>query len=234
MILAPGFTAAIIPHITEALTRKDWAKTRKNVVDCINVVLTIGIPVSFCIFLYAGPINYTLFYTGNLDMSSYVLAWLSIEGFLGTISPVTTNLMMALGLKRTSLRRMMISTIIKGVLMVPLTAIFGFAGSVLTSIVGDGYLIVFNLKEVRSVYQIRFHKTLQIVSRLLLVIASMYIVCTLLNWIGLNGVDGSKWIAFIKMAFNGLLTLGAGVAVACFMHLPQAVFHIHLPRRKGA
>ena len=236
MILAPGFTAAIIPHITEALTRKDWAKTRKNVVDCINVVLTIGIPVSFCIFLYAGPINYTLFYTGNLDMSSYVLAWLSIEGFLGTISPVTTNLMMALGLKRTSLRRMMISTIIKGVLMVPLTAIFGFAGSVLTSIVGDGYLILFNLKEVRSVYQIRFHKTLQIVSRLLLVIASMFIVCTLLNWIGLNGVDGSKWIAFIKMAFNGLLTLGAGVAVACFMHLPQAVFHIriHLPRRKGA
>ncbi len=234
MILAPGFTAAIIPHITEALTRKDWTKTRKNVVDCLNVVLTIGIPVAFCIFLYAGPINYTLFYTENLDMSSYVLSWLSIEGFLGTISPVTTNLMMALGLKRTSLRRMMISTIIKGVLMVPLTAIFGFAGSVLTSIVGDGYLIIYNLKEVRSVYQIRFHKTLQIISRLLIVIASMFIVCTVLNWIGLHGVDGSKWIAFIKMAFNGLLTVGVGVVVACYLRLPQVVFHIriHLPRRK--
>ena len=118
--------------------------------------------------------------------------------------------------------------------MVLLTAIFGFAGSVLTSIVGDGYLIIYNLKEVRSVYQIRFHKTLQIISRLLIVIASMFIVCTVLNWIGLHGVDGSKWIAFIKMAFNGLLTVGVGVVVACYLRLPQAVFHIriHLPRRK--
>lgn len=235
MILAPGFTAAIIPHITEALTQKDFAKTRKNVIDCINVVLCIGIPVSFCIFLYAGPINYTLFYTENLDMSAYVLAWLSIEGFLGTISPVITNLMMALGLKKTSLRRMMISTIIKGTLMVPLTWIFGFAGSVLTSIIGDGYLIVFNIKEMQEVYQVRLKKTAMITTRLLLVILSMFVATFVLNHIGLNGVDGSKLFAFIQMCLNGLISVIVGFVVACLLRLPQAVFHIRvkLPTRRG-
>lgn len=233
MILAPGFTAAIIPHITEALTKNDLSKTRKNVIDCINVVLCIGIPVSFCIFLYAGPINYTLFYTENLSMSNYVLAWLSIEGFLGTLGPVTTNLMMALGLKRTSLRRMMISNVMKGCLMVPLTMFFGFAGSVLTSVIADGYLMIFNFKEMKDVYQIQFKKTLQILVRLVLVILAMFVACQLLNWIGLSGQAGSKLVAFACMCLNGALSVLTGLIAAYFLRIPQNVFHIRLGK-KGA
>ena len=100
MILAPGFAAAIIPHITEALTKKDYKLIRKNIIDCINIILYIGIPVCFCIFLYAKPINYTLFYNEDLKLASYVLAWLSLEAFLGTLAPVVTNLMMALELRK--------------------------------------------------------------------------------------------------------------------------------------
>lgn len=235
MILAPGFTAAIIPHITEAMTRNDQNKIRKNIMDCIHVVLCIGIPVSFCIFLYAGPINYTLFYTENLDMSSYVLAWLSIEGFLGTFAPVITNLMMSLGLKRTSLKRMMIFTLIKGIILIPLTWIFGFAGSVLTTIISDGGLVWYNLKEMREVYQIRFGRTMAIVTRLLLVILSMFVVTFVCSHLGLDGISGSRLWAFIQMCLNGLISVIVGVLVACYLHLPQAVFHIriHLPSKRG-
>lgn len=235
MILAPGFTAAIIPHITEALTKKDWKRTKKNIIDCLNVVLCIGIPISFCIFLYAQPINYTLFYTENLSMSSYVLAWMAFEGFLGTVGPVTTNLMMALGLKKTSLKRIMIATLIKGCLIVPLTMIFGFAGSVLSSLIGDGYMILFNLREVQKIYQVNFKKTGIILIRTGAVVLVMWIVCSLLNAIGFTGSEGSKLIAFLLMCFNGLITLVAGLAAACLLRLPQAVFHIRLrlPGRGG-
>ena len=235
MILAPGFTAAIIPHITEALTKKDWKRTQKNIVDCLNVVLCIGIPISFCIFLYAQPINYTLFYTENLSMSSYVLAWMAFEGFLGTVGPVTTNLMMALGLKKASLKRIMIATVIKGCLIVPLTMIFGFAGSVLSSLVGDGYMILFNLREVQRSYQVNFKKTGLILIRTGLVVLVMWIVSVLLNAIGFNGAEGSKLVAFLFMCCNGLISLGAGLAAACLLRLPQAVFHIRLglPKRGG-
>lgn len=235
MILAPGFTAAIIPHITEALTKKDWKRTQNNIIDCLNVVLCIGIPISFCIFLYAQPINYTLFYTENLSMSSYVLAWMAFEGFLGTIGPVTTNLMMALRLKKASLKRIMIATVIKGCLIVPLTMIFGFAGSVLSSLIGDGYMILFNLWEVQRSYQVNFKKTGLILIRTGLVVLVMWIVCVLLNAIGFNGAEGSKLAAFLFMCCNGLITLAAGLAAACLLRLPQAVFHIRLglPKRGG-
>lgn len=235
MILAPGFTAAIIPHITEALTENHMAKVRKNVKDCLNVVFCIGIPISFCIFLYATSINYTLFYTENLSMSSYVLAWLSIEGFLGTINPVTTNLMMSLNLKRDALKRLMIGTALRGILIVPLTALFGFAGSVICSIISDGYILVANLKEIQKVYQIQFRSTMIIVIRVLICILGMFVVCQALNWLGLDGVGGSKLIAFIQMCANGLITVICGGLLACVFKLPQAVFHIRLglPKRGG-
>ena len=122
MVLAPGFTAAIIPHITSALIEEDRPLIRKNVVDCLNVVLYIGLPISFCLFVYANPINYTLFYTDDLATSSMVLSWLTIEAITGTFMPMVTNMMMALRLKQTMLRNLVINVILKGILMVPLTA----------------------------------------------------------------------------------------------------------------
>ena len=56
MILGPGFATAIIPHISEALSKKNYKLVKKNVLDSINVVLYVAIPVSFCIFAYAGPL----------------------------------------------------------------------------------------------------------------------------------------------------------------------------------
>ena len=226
MILAPGFAAAIIPHITAALTEKNEKLVRKNIIDCLNVILYIGIPVSFCVFLYAKPINRTLFYTENLDMSAYVLSWLALEAFLGTVAPVVTNLMMALELRKTYLRRILISTVIKGVLLVPLTMIFGFAGSVISSIVGDGYLILFNLKEIKEKYHVQYKKTINVLIRTILCVLLMWAVSTIFNIVGLDGVNGGKLVCFIKMCMNGLISVTVFVCASEFLGLPQATLHL--------
>jgi O-antigen/teichoic acid export membrane protein len=91
-----------------------------NVRDCLNIIFYIGLPVSFCIFLYSRELYHILFYTDDLATSSAVLSWIAIEGFLGTVGPVVTNIMMALGLKKNVLKRLLINFLIKGILMVPL------------------------------------------------------------------------------------------------------------------
>lgn len=228
MILSPGFTAAIIPHITEALIVNDTKKVKKNIIDCLNVILFIGVPISFCIFLYAKPIYYTLFYTGDLELSSYVLAWMAFEGFIGTLTPVCTNLMMSVGLKKSSLRRMMIFTILKGVILIPFTAIFGFAGSVLVSLICDGGLTLTNIREIKEKYNINFLPTVKVLCRLIVCVVIMFIVSSLLSWIGLDGTSGSKIVAFVCMCLNGILSLGVFGISAFVLKLPQSIFHIRL------
>lgn len=228
LILGPGFTAAIIPHITEALTKRDRPLIRKNILDCLNVVLFIGIPVSFCIYLFAGPINYVLFYTDNLEISTFVLSWLALEGFLGTLYPVTSNLLMALQLKKSCIRRLIIATILKGVVLVPLTAMLGFAGSVLASVVGDGYFILMTLFELKGRYNIDYTKTMIVVARIMVAIFAMWLVSSLLNMLGLSAVSGSRIMAFFAMAINGIVSVAVFLGVSILLRIPQNVFHVEL------
>lgn len=39
MILAPGFTAAIIPHLSSSLLEKKYKRIRKDIRECMNIVL---------------------------------------------------------------------------------------------------------------------------------------------------------------------------------------------------
>ena len=228
MILAPGFTAALIPHITSALEEKNFKLVRSNVLDCLNIILYIGFMLAFCIFVYARPINYVMFSSSDLDLSTGILQWLSIEAFTGTLLPVITNLMMALGLRKYVVKRLLYYTIIKGVLMVPMIWIVGYPGAMLSSLIGAIYLIYANLEEASNVYHIKFkgliHKFLiEVIACLLL-----WGTASLLNMIGLDGSEGSRVACFLKLALNGLVGVGVYVAFTTIMQLPQTVFHIDI------
>ncbi len=225
MVLSPGFTAAIIPHITSALTEKNYELVRKNVMDCINVVLYIALPVSFCIFLYADGINYTLFYTDNIPVSSMVLKWLTIEAITGTLVPVATNLMIALRLKKDVLKRLLINAIVKGILMVPLTNWLGYGGAVLAALIADGYLFIANLYEIGKVYQISYQKVFNVLIRIALGLIAMWAAYELLTLIGIGGITDRKIISFVKMCANGLLTVIVYVVLTMYLKVPKLVFH---------
>ena len=168
MILGPGFATAIIPHISEALSKKNYKLVKKNVLDSINVVLYVAIPVSFCIFAYAGPLNYTLYYSENLELCTFVVQWMALEGFLSTLAPLVTNLMVSLELRKNVLKNLAIGVLIKGVLLIPFVWIMGIAGAVISSFIGTGYIIYKNLKEIQDVYHISYRKTSIIVVRILI------------------------------------------------------------------
>jgi O-antigen/teichoic acid export membrane protein len=230
MILGPGFATAIIPHISEALSKKNMKLVQKNVLDCINVVLYVAIPISFCIFAYAGPLNYTLYYSENLELCTYVVQWMALEGFLSTIAPLVTNLMVSLELRKHVIKTLAIGVVIKGVLMVPLVWILGVAGAVLSSLIGTGYILYTNLKEIHDTYHISYHKTYIICARILIGVVALWICSMLLNKIGLYGVTGSKIACLFKMCLNGLISVVVYVAVTFALHVPQNIFHFKLKR----
>ncbi len=230
MILGPGFATAIIPHISEALSKKNMKLVQKNVIDCINVVLYVAIPISFCIFAYAGPLNYTLYYSENLELCTYVVQWMAIEGFLSTIAPLVTNLMVSLELRKHVIKTLTIGVIIKGVSIVPLVWLFGVAGAVLSSMIGTGYILYTNLKVIKETYSISFKKTYIICARILIGVLALWICSIILSKLGLYGVSGSKLVCLFKMCLNGLISMAIYVGVTFALKVPQSIFHFKIKR----
>lgn len=230
MILGPGFATAIIPHISEALSKKNMKLVQKNVIDCINVVLYVAIPISFCIFAYAGPLNYTLYYSENLDLCTYVVQWMAIEGFLSTIAPLVTNLMVSLELRKHVIKALTIGVIIKGVSIIPFVWLFGVAGAVLSSLIGTGYILLTNLKVIKDTYSISFKKTYSICIRIFMGIFALWICSILLSKLGLYGVSGSKIVCLFKMCLNGLISMIVYVGVTFALKVPQSIFHFKIKR----
>lgn len=169
--------------------------------DSINVVLYVAIPVSFCIFAYAGPLNYTLYYSENLELCTFVVQWMALEGFLSTLAPLVTNLMVSLELRKNVLKNLAIGVLIKGVLLIPFVWIMGIAGAVISSFIGTGYIIYKNLKEIQDVYHISYRKTLIIVVRILIGLFALWITSILLSKVGLYGVEGSNFM-FVQDVFK--------------------------------
>lgn len=233
MILGPGFATAIIPHISEALSKKNYKLVKKNVLDSINVVLYVAIPVSFCIFAYAGPLNYTLCYSENLELCTFVVQWMALEGFLSTFAPLVTNLMVSLELRKNVLKNLAIGVCIKGVLLIPFVWIMGIAGAVISSLLGTGYILYKNLKEIHDVYHISYRKTMIISVRILVGLLALWITSILLSKLGLYGVDGSKLVCLFKMCLNGLLSVIVYVVVTLYLKVPQSIFHFQLKKKSG-
>ena len=233
MILGPGFATAIIPHISEALSKKNYKLVKKNVLDSINVVLYVALPVSFCNFAYAGPLNYTLYYSENLELCTFVVQWMALEGFLSTLAPLVTNLMVSLELRKYVLKNLAIGVLIKGVLLIPFVWIMGIAGAIISSLIGTGYILYKNLKEIHDVYNISYHKTMIIVIRILIGLLALWITSILLSKLGLYGVEGSKLVCLFKMCLNGLLSVIVYVVVTLYLKVPQSIFHFQLRKKSG-
>ena len=157
---------------------------------------------------------------------------MSLEGFLGTIAPLITNLMVSLEIRKNVLKNLAIGVLIKGILLIPFVWIFGLAGAVLSSMIGNGYTLYKNLKEIHDVYAISYRKTVVVIVRILIGLFVLWVTSILLSKIGLSGVEGSKLVCLFKMCLNGLLSVIVYLVVTLYLKVPQSIFHFKLKRNR--
>lgn len=232
MILAPGFTAAVIPHISAALAKKNYRMVERNIRDCLNIILYIAMPICFCIAVYAPGIYHVLYYTEDLATSSGILAWNAVEGFLSTLIPVVSTIMMTVGFRKTLLIRLSIGAVAKAILIVPMVSWLGYPGAVLCSLICNGYAGLFNLIEIHRKMTVSFRDNIRIGLKLLLGLAMIFVINRLLNLAGLDAGAGPRLICLFKLAANGLCALIGYGLFTWWLRIPQKVFH--LKRKKKA
>ena len=224
-VLSPGFAAALIPYITEAVANKDKHKITRMITECIGIVFFIGSFLSAVIAIYSTDIFHVLFYTSNVDLASSVIRWMAIEGFFGTICPIISSLMLAVGLRRDILKRQFVTAGIKAALIVPMTILLGYRGAVISSAIGYLYFFVANIVEIELKFNIYLKQLLNNFARIALALLVSYGVAVGLRMIGLDGTQGSKMIAFVKLCGNGMITMLVYFGLTELLRVPHALFH---------
>lgn len=227
MMLAPGFSLAIIPYITTSLLNRNMKEVQKNILNCIDTVLYIGVFLSFCLFLYAKPIYYFMF-KENADLGSQILMWYSLESFFSTITPIFTNLMMSLGMRKENLRNLFISTIVKACLFYPCMCYFGFKGTVISNGIAYLTILLLDIYYIKKHFDVKFTYTIRKCIFILISLFFMWAFTALLSLAGITGADVSRLHSFIYLAFAGIMSLVIYLASTSFFQLPQVIFNLDI------
>lgn len=247
MVLAPGFSSAILPHITSALTQKKYKTVRKNICDCIDTVLYIALPICFCLFVYAKPIYAILFPPGAypagaasgdqilnseqaLDLCAHVLMWFSVEAFISTMGPIFNALMMAVELRKLNIRNLALTVILKFIITYPMLKHLGYPGLVLSSVISNGLFFLLDGYALTKRFRIQWKYTLHRLTVMcggLLVIWGIAVIC---NLIGLRGYGAGRMISMLQLGISGVSALIAYFGFTYVFGLPQVILHLDLSR----
>lgn len=247
MVLAPGFSSAILPHITGALAINDVKTVQKNIRECIETVLYIALPLCFCLLVYAKPIYSILFppsaYPENaaladqiltaeqsLDLCVQVLKWFSVEAFLSTMAPIFASLMMAVEYRALYIKILAGCVGIKFAVAYPLLYVFGYPGLILSSLISMGTLIGLDIYILTKRFSIKWTATLRRVVVMIVGLLWIWAVQLLCDFIGLKGYGVGRMMGIIQLGLSGGLAIIAYAAFTYYFGLPQLILHLDLAK----
>lgn len=228
MVLAPGFSAAIIPHITSSLAKKNNKQARRSVCECVDIVLYIALPVSFCLFVFAKPIYANMFPPANpdhLNLLVSVLAWFSIEAFLSTMGPVVSSILMAVGLQKKNIRNQIIMVCIKFLITFQLMKMFGFVGIVISSLIAMSIFFILNFTALQRNFHVVWTYTFRKLCFIVIGLLGLYLSATIFNMMGIKGYDVGRLVGFTQLFINGGFALLVYFIITSMFHVPQSIFH---------
>ncbi|MDD2591684.1 MAG: oligosaccharide flippase family protein [Erysipelotrichaceae bacterium] len=225
--LATGFGVAIIPYITTCYENNDIKMLKRYVLDAIDSVMYLALPLCFYLFAIGSEIYYVMYGEGtSFILGGEVLHWASLTALAGTISPVVNSLMMAIRLRRSNIMIMGIGFVVKLVAFFPLIYIMGYAGAIISSVLCSLIIIFLDLMMIDRQYHIKFRPTFFKIVFMSIGLIAMYGSFMLLRYIGLDVIDQPRLIATLELAVFGIVGIIVYFLVTSYFHIPQTIFHL--------
>lgn len=234
MILAPGFSAAIIPYITSAKEEGNNKLVKKYILECIESVIYIALPICFALYCFARPIMQILFGGGDsLNIDTFVLQWFSLEALCSTVVPIFASIGMSLEKRNQMVFITFIFALIKFIINYPLICLFGVPGMIISSAVAYivfGFLII---RVIQKEIHIQWKNTLKKIIVMLIGILGFYLVALLFNNVfNIFAISNNRIVLLLILAFVGILSCLAYLVITEYFNIPQSIFHIKIKRKK--
>ncbi|SDM71169.1 Membrane protein involved in the export of O-antigen and teichoic acid [Psychrobacillus sp. OK028] len=229
VMLATGFSMALIPYITSYYAKKDFAQVRKSLDQTFQILLFLTVPAAMGISILADEF-YLVFYEAS-ETGATVLAHYAPVAILFALYPVTTSILQGIDRQKLIILNLLLGILTKLVLNTPLIKAFETDGAIMATACGYLVAIGLNLFAIRKTLH---YKSNMVVRRIMLIIIVNIAMLVLVFIVKL----GFGQLISIDTKLDGLMVIivcaGIGAAFYAFvtirLGLAQKLFGERLTR----
>ena len=229
-VLGTGFSVGIVPYMSIALENRNMKELRKNVRECLETVLYIGLPVCFCMGLLSRPIYYIMYNNANLNYGSQALSYAAILALATTITPICSSMMMTLRLRKESIFYLLVGFAVKCITFYPLIKAVGYPGAILSSVLCSCTIIYLCLAKIKNRFEVAYGPTIVRTFKMVLGCMAMNGVFALMKLAGFTFSETSRLLALLQLAGTGAAGVFVYLVTTSMMKVPQGVFHMSIPK----
>lgn len=195
VMLATGFSMALIPTITKYYTLGDFNGLKGAMNKTYQVLLFITIPASIGIMILAPDVYHVLYEKD--DMGALVLAHYAPAAILFALFSVTAAILQGIDYQKWIIFSLLTGLLVKLMLNEPLIKLFEVDGAILATVIGYIVTIVINILVI--------HKVLQYRSKL--VFRRVILICILTIVMAISVIVVNKGLYLIAEPTSKLLAL---------------------------
>lgn len=224
-VLTSGFCAGLVPYLTESYEKKDYKKLSKQVLQIMDTVLYILIPVLVIFFVFAKDIYYVMYGSNNLSLATKLFRASNSYGFTETILPIMSSVMITLRFRKESVLTLLNGFVIKTITFFIFVKFFWAYGMVistcLSSIVSMSiYFVILNKR-----FKINFMPTLKKAIVIGLCSLAMCLPGVLLHSL-MHLQYTSRILTVVIVGMLSVIMIITYFEVGRLLYLPQAVFGV--------
>lgn len=162
LVLAPGFSIAIIPYLSQAVEQRDRKKINRLMRDAFEAAMIVTIPLCLGLAFYAKGVLY-MFYGADqtsqglriLGEGVGMLRLVSVFTFISVLYVMCGTTLIALGLRRKNMLYLGIGLAVKLVMFYPCTFVFGYLGSFMSTIISSLVYLILSFAALKKTYGFR-------------------------------------------------------------------------------
>ena len=217
--LASSIGITVVPLLSEAFTKKNKKALKDSFSNALVLFEFVMIPASLGMAAIAGPLNRTFYGTANMDFSSNVLAFSSIESIPIGLFVVVAAIMQGVSQNKKAVKLFAYGTLAKFVTQYPLVYLFGAFGTLMSTMIGFFLATRLMIRALKHEFGIEKNMLQYESIQIIFYSIVMYFVA-LVSVYGLNwffSLFTTPFSSIISLIVTGLASIFGAIVYAYFM-----------------
>ncbi|MDD6467739.1 MAG: oligosaccharide flippase family protein [Erysipelotrichaceae bacterium] len=232
-ILGPGFAIAIIPHITTALTLHDFDAIGVNIKKVYTSCSYIIYPIILLMILYAKEIYYVMYGAENLAYGADVLRWNLLVTCVWILMTLSSNILMALKLKRFNLIWNIFDVVMMLIFIGPVVSHFAYQGMYVFYIVLYTLFVLLATYLIKRNFNVAFKPIVRTITKSLFCLTGIVVVYFLFSILKIDWINYGRIVTMFGVGFICCMALVVYAVMSYWLKLPQEIFNFDLQKVKG-
>lgn len=224
-VLTIGYSTGLVPYLTEVYETKNYEGLKNHILEIIDSINFLIIPISFIFIRFAKPIYFIFFGDTNLSLGQSLLANEGLVIYFQTLSLIVSSILLTLRLKKQIIISLIISLFAKFIFFVALLKMIGYLGLNYSSLIYYAIPFIYGLFLISKIYGLNYKKSFYKALILILISFTMNAGYFFLQTIGFNFTYTKRIYDMFVLGIYGFVGLIIFILVSWNLNIPQNIFH---------